>query len=364
MSINVKDADNTLLIEICTRAAEIGAKAWSDKKSFEAFADTRKGYAKDAADSVAQDARKVAGFDTHMFRGLSAVANMLGRAFNDLTTPQARKAAEGAASSFMSSFTDATDKTKKGGTLGAYVTHIMLGQNGERLRVALNDRLDYWYESVRLAGEDKSKDAAKNLKRAKDRAAEFLTVCGDAPKEDGSWPDGRKPRHNGRRERKFPNGVVIPSGRGTDRKAQFAQASTFYHTYGDAFLDPNVLDAFLSNGGKYEYERTIADLASDAVAAIEALQLAGGTGSAQGAFLIVAHAELRAIVTAGGFTASNVAVEPEALPESRPETADEAEGAAEGEDAGEGGTEAEAEAAPDTTPERKPRGRAARGGLG
>jgi len=347
-----------LVAKLAANAAARGTAAKAQDKVNEDAAKNRRAIAKDASESAAKDVRALGGFATPMFVGLSATAGDLGQAVNDLSTSTAREYAEAMARSFSASYTGATSKTDKGGTNSGYVTHILLGQNGERVRRALQDRLEYWWNWADSADD-------KNRQERKADAAKYTVVCGDAPLADGSWPKGKdgvekRPRHKGRPEATI-NGVFIPAKRGTDRKAMLADASALYHEYGEAFLDVHVLDAFLSNGGKYESDASIASLATTAMDAIsELLTKQQGNLTADAGYLTIAIGRLNRIAKEG-FATSEVAPD-NVVPLSQPETADEAD-AGEGEGEGEGGTEAEAEAAPDTTPERKPRGRAARGGL-
>lgn len=343
--------EDKLLVAIGSLASNIGADYKARNEAFEAAAKTRAERAGVAATEKRNDERAVAGFDSFAFQGLSAVAGAFGKTFNDPTAPNARVGAELAARSFMASFTGAGDKTLAGGTLAGYVAHIMLGSNGDRLRRAVQARLDYWQESVDSFN-GKPADKATLVKEAN----RYLVVCGNAPLEDGSIPTDKdgKPmamRHMGRKAC-VVNGVNIPHGRGTDRKAQMAALSRLYTAHGDAVLDPQVLDAFLDNGGKFTMEKTAKDHASDARDAINRVLEAGGNLSADCAALTIMVAKLSAIVT-NGLAESGVAATPAVPPATPAADADEAAGKD-----SDGNNESETEAA--TAPRKR---RAASGGL-
>lgn len=346
----MSDFDAAKLQQMGTEAAAIGSDFKAKADTFESAAKSRKEASATARDSVVKDDRSRGGFDTFMFQGLSRVAGAFGRLYNDPTSPEASAAAELAARSFTASFTGATDKTAKGGTAAGYVHHILLGANGESVRNALQRRLDYWQESVDSETDPKRKAEAAKL------AARYTVVCGDAPLPDGSFPVDSKgvakvPRHNGRPAATV-NGVDIAAGRATDRKAQFAAMSRLYAMHGAAALSPEVVDAFLDNGGRFQAEVNVTALASQAQETLEKLLLAGGNISGDGSFLTVAVARLAAIAK-NGLTPARVAPTiPAPAPAATPgEVTGEGEGDKSGDEVSEGVA-------------GKPRGRrAASGGL-
>lgn len=239
---------------------------------------------------VEDDKFETGGFNALRYLGLTEVANALGAAFNQ-DCQERRDAARGMADAFMSSMTGATAKTLNGGKQAGYARVIGMGKDAERARVALQSRLNHW-RGVKKSAAD-IEDAAERAETIA-TANRYLTPCGNAPMADGSWPtdkNGKKvaPKFNGRPAR-VVNGVEIGFGRGTDRDAQFAAFAALHETYGDKVFGADVVDAFLDNGGKFKAsdDKTVGDLANDALAAVDALLAAGGAQSGDGAFLQLA----------------------------------------------------------------------------
>lgn len=271
-------------------AAHLGADYKAKQADIETDARKRSEAATFAAARVEDDKFSASGFDSLRYKGLTQMGRDLQAAFNT-DSQERRDTARGMADAFMASFTGATQATLKGGKQAGYANVITLGDNAERCRMALQSRLLHW-RGV--------KASAAEIEDAKDKAAviaeanRYLVPCGAAPNEDGSHPtdrEGKKqtPKFNGRPACNI-NGVPIPFGRGTDRDAQMAAFALLFADHGDKVLAPEVCDAFLDNGGRYKAsgDKTVADLANDALAAIDGLLGSGGKESGDGAFLVLA----------------------------------------------------------------------------
>ncbi len=250
---------------------------------------------------VEDDKFEVSGFAALRYIGLAEMGRHLQAAFNQ-DCQERRDAARGMADAFMSSMTGATAKTLNGGKQAGYTRVISLGDNAERCRAALQGRLLHWRGVKASAAEIED---AKEKAEAIATANRYLVPCGDAPNADGSYPtdkDGkaRTPKFNGRPAITI-DGVSIPFGRGTDRDAQFAAFAALYGEHGDKVLRPEIVDAFLDNGGRFKPsgEKTVADLANEALAAIDGLLGVGGKESGDGAFLQLAGAIMARIAKEG-----------------------------------------------------------------
>lgn len=318
--------------DLLRRAASIGAQQKANDEANKGMLSRSQERLVEAKNDTEARSRDNSGFGTGMFLGLALCGAEFASEFNDSSSQEAKDAAAAVASSFVSSFTGATDKTTKGGgTVSGYIRAVSLGANTERVRAVLQGRLLHWYGIIDTADDLEPAQA----KAAKAQARRFVTVCGDAPMPDGSWPKGndgvaKRPKHNGRPAASI-NGVDIPAGRGTDRKAQFAGALDLFDRFGDRVLNPDVIDAFLDNGGKFESSASMNPtvLAGKALESIEALNLAGGNTSADAGFLALCAAMLGRISREGlmASAAAPVAIvqaEPEA-PTPEPEAESQAE---------------------------------------
>lgn len=276
-----------------------------------------------AAARVEDDKFETGGFNALRYKGLTELAGALHAAFN--TDSQMRRdAARGMADAFMSSMTGATAKSLAGGKQAGYSRVIQMGDAAERARVALQSRLDYWRGVKASAAEIED---AKEKAAAIATANRYLVPCGDAPMADGSYPtdkDGKQrvPKFCGR-PAVVVNGVDIPYGRGTDRDAQFAAFAGLYESHGDKVFGADVVDAFLDNGGRFKPsgDKSVGDLANDALAAVDALLAAGGAQSGDGAFLQLAGAIFTRIAKEG-LKGSAMPAEPDSseAEESAPDT--------------------------------------------
>lgn len=301
---------------ILETAATIGAETKADAEAFAANMKRHTQERASAQDVLNADQRTLSGFNAFRFIGLARVAEAFGRRFNDTTTEAARDTAKAAARSYLASFTGATEKTKAGGREAGSAAVIMMGLGAERARHALQSRLDYW-QGVKDGADDMSDKSEAKVQR--ELANRYLTPCATAPDASGALPTDKSgavvvPRHKGRTER-VVNGVTVPACHGgTNRDSQMAQIAKMYLTHGEAVLNPDVLDALLDNGGKYEHDNnTVEAHASAAAAAIEKLMLAGGSTSSDASVLTLAGVIL-ARIAEQGLKISTVA------PSSEPET--------------------------------------------
>lgn len=252
--------------------------------------------AKSAQDAVRERDRGEVGFDKPRFVALARIGAAYGAAYlanNSGPATGADAAAHSAASAFASAFTKAQNKTVQGGgVVAGFRAVINLGQNAERVRKALAERVSYW---TRIYDEPKgeSEDAQQYAKR-RDDAARHMTPASC---------DGAKPKHAGRPGGAI-HGIVLEPGKGTNRTSQLAAAAILYAAHGDNFLHPEVLDAFLDNGGKVEAPKD--SLESAAGKAYDALIVVAdewkGRLSGDGALLSMALAVLAKARDTGAFT--------------------------------------------------------------
>lgn len=311
--------NHNLLEALLTSAAHIGANVKVEMdKAREALAKARdkrseidNEIAQADKDSAGLDSKSAA-FDSPRFVGLAKIGADFTRLYNGRDSQDSRDAAVAAAQVFVTSFTGQTDKSAKGGKGAGYAATIMLGSHAERLRFAMQQRLDHWRQQhdSTIEGESGGDAAAR-----KAEARRYLTPCGDALMEDGSLPVDSKgvtkvPKFNGRPAR-VVNGISIPFGRGTNRDSQMAEASRLYAMHGDAVMMPEVLDALLDNGGRYkpEEDQSLSRLCADARTSLDKIMAAGGSASGDAAFLTALHSVLGRIM-AEGFKDSVVAEAP------------------------------------------------------
>lgn len=323
---------NNLLESLLASAASIGATTRTEIESAKAIADKAKQRAADARTASDDLVYAGSGFAAPRYNGLVQVASLWGSHFN--ADSQDSRDAQGAmATSFMASMTGQTDKSLNGGKRAGYAAVIGMGANAKRAQQALQQRLDHWKREHDSTPEGES---AKDAAERKATARRYLTPCGDAPDVEGgrsiTAKDGsaKAPKFNGRPARTV-RGVSIAYGRGTDRDAQFAAFARLFAEYGDVVLLPDVVDAFLDNGGKFkaDSEASIESSCGAALAAIDELMAMGGKASGDAAMLMAAHAVIERIRTQG-FKASQVAPlaevevsEPEVSePEGEPEVGD------------------------------------------
>ena len=193
------------------------------------------------------------GFGTAKFRGASAVAALLAQEFNDSNSPEFATAAGAVVGSFLAAFTNKTAKSDGGGAPAGYVHFISLGNHAETIRVRLQNRLAHW-NTLKATAE--AMDKGDERKRLLDEANTYLQLRGDCPTESGEWPVGRdgvakRPKHLGRPKATI-NGVFIKDSRGgTTREGQLAEIAAVARIKGVDAISDDVIDAFLSNGGKY-----------------------------------------------------------------------------------------------------------------
>lgn len=213
-------------------AAEIGSQTFHAIAAEKDMAKRVEAVRKDATAASDNVKRQAAGFRTARFDGLAKVAGIFQQRFNDPDSKLAKDAAKEGAEAYLNHMTGATDKTKEGGRGAGAAAVIRLGAKARVMLDALQARVDYWqsvYES------EPDKEDAGNRKLRRETAARFLAVPG--------------PKHNGRPGKRV-NGVTIKASAATNRDSQVAAAALMLAANGDKFLDPNVLDAFLDNGGK------------------------------------------------------------------------------------------------------------------
>lgn len=256
--------------------------------------------AKTAQTAVAERDRDIKGFNRPRFSTLARIGAAFAQSYSDNVgglRMGADAAAHSAASEFAAAFTDASDKTTKGGgTVGLYKTVITTGVNAERVRKALAERVAFWEREIDSKPDGESaKDRAERLANAR----RFTTVASC----------GAKGKHKGRPSKTFtmPDGskIVISNGEGTNRTNQLAAACVLFQAHGDNFLHPDVLDAFLDNGGLLDKagKDSVESIAASAHASIMSLMDEhGGRISADGAMLTMALAVLRQIADTGKFT--------------------------------------------------------------
>lgn len=317
----MSDTEMDRLSALMSSAANLGATYKAKADAAKEAAAKNKATRDQAVKSVADDDFSAGGFASHRYLGLTEMAGTLRRHFNT-DSNESRQAARAMADSFMQSFTGQGVKSLNGGKQAGYASVIALGDDAERCRVALQSRLEHW-RSIHDSDVEGESGGDRAARRAEARM--YLTPCGDAPNEDGSLPtnkDGttRQPKFNGRPAREV-NGVKIPFGRGTDRDAQFAAFARLFEQYRDAVFHPEVVDAFLSNGGKWKPNATesVDSLANEAVTAID--KLVGMAGDSGDVGFLQAAAAVLGRIAREGFKSSNVAA-----PITEPETPDDSAG--------------------------------------
>jgi methylmalonyl-CoA mutase cobalamin-binding subunit len=313
------------LEHLLSEAARIGTETRATIDAAKAIMDRAKIRAADTARDVADRDYEAKGFTAPRFNGLVQIAGLYGQAFNTIDSQDARDAAKAMASSFVQTFTGQTEKSAGGGKSAGYTHVVTMGANAKRAQQALQQRLDYWRgEHDAIIDGEPPKDAAER----KAKARRYLTTCGDAPDVEGgttitsSKGEVKVPKFNGRPS-VLVHGVQIAYGRGTDRDAQFAAFARLYAEHGDKVLVPDVVDAFLDNGGRFkaDSEATLESAAGAALAAIDQIMAMGGASSGDAGFLTAAHTVIERIAKQG-FKASQVAApaqpEPEAPNEQAP----------------------------------------------
>lgn len=300
----------SMLEHLLGEAARIGTETRAEIDAAKAIFDRAKMRAANANEDVADRDYESKGFGAPRFNGLTKIAGLYGQAFNTTDSQDARDAAKAMASSFVATFTGQTDKSANGGKSAGYVHVITLGSQAERVQRMLQQRLDYWRSEHDSAPDGESpKDAAER----KAKARRYLTPCGDAPDvEGGSTITNAKgeikpPKFNGRPS-VLVNGVQIDYARATNRDSQMAAFARLFATHGDKALHPDVVDAFLDNGGRFkaDSEATLESAAGAALAAIDQIMSMGGASSGDAGFLMAAHAVIERIAK-DGFKASVVA---------------------------------------------------------
>lgn len=293
-----------LKARLYSSAASIGvamrAEAARDEKA-RADAGTALANAKGAATEAT---RVVQGFNTPAFRGLADLGPELATSVNDLDSPLAMELARGMAETFSNNFTGATDASKNGGTMAGYAALIRTGQKAPTIHTRLANRLEYWLAKLDSVKDDKTDEG----KAMAETARRYTVIPGDSLKADKSWPTKKvgdedvpkMPKFNGR-EACVVNGIALPHRGGTDRKAMMAALANLYLAHGDSALHDSVIDAVLDNGGRYKMpaDETVHGIASNALAAVEKLVLAGGAASADGAYLQIALGLLARIAKEG-----------------------------------------------------------------
>jgi hypothetical protein len=233
---------------------------------------------------VKQADRKIAGFSSPMFIGMAMVAAEFGKLYNDPNSDSARTASERAAKSFGDTFTNAGDKTAKGGTSAGFAHVIRLGNRAESARRLLQDRLEHW-----LAVQDEASAMAPGADRnAKmDLARRYTQLAVNVPNAEGKYigRDGKEgvPKNWGRPACVI-NDVVIPAAGATDRKALMSAFARLVHDNGDKALTIEVADAWLDNGGKWAppADQSVNRLAAESLTLIEKLIGAGAGTSPDG----------------------------------------------------------------------------------
>lgn len=297
------------LESLLAQAAHIGADTRVEIEAAKTLADKAKQRAADAKSDADDRAYEGSGFASPRYLGLVKVAGVWGANFN-AESQDSRDAQSAMAASFMASMTGQTDKSLNGGKRAGYARVIGLGTNAERVRFALQARLDHWRSEHDSAPEGES---AKDAAERKATARRYLTPCGDAPDVEGghvitnSKGETKPPKFCGR-PAKIVNGVEIKYGRGTDRDAQFAAFAALYAEHGDKVLARDVIDAFLDNGGRYKADSnpTVESVSGAILASLDELMALGGKSSGDAAMLMAAHAVIDRI-RAQGFKDSQVA---------------------------------------------------------
>lgn len=289
---------SSLLESLLSQAAHIGADTKVQIEEAESILKRSRDRATEAKSLLNEREIAAGGFSAPRFMGLASVASIHGGAFN-AQSQDSTDAARAMAQAFMASYTGRTDKSLAGGALANLARVISTGKNASALRTMLQSRLDHWQSVL---------DSAPDGESASDRAARiaeakrYLTPCGDAPMENGDWPQDtktgkpRQPKFNGRPATTI-RGVSIPFGRGTNRDSQIAAFADLYAQYGDKVLSSDVVDAFLDNGGRYKVdsEASLADACNAALVALDQMMAAGGKGTGDEAFLMAAHAVISRI---------------------------------------------------------------------
>ena len=292
-------------LKLLETAASIGAQAAKDMEAQIKAQDTRLDKLAKAKDLVEQDKRENSGFATIRFRAFAAVGAAFGATFNDPSSKAAREALDGAAVSFLSSMTNkSADTLKGGGVIGAAKSIIGLGKDSERLRAALQNRLEHWQAMKDVADAEGGEDAVAK----RELAMRYLAPCGPTPDANGQPKVSDKgkiivPKHMGRPAVTVTVGstkVRVPAGGQTNRESMFAFAAAFMAKHGDVVLDPQVIDALLDNGGRYKADNnTVMANATKAIEAIEQLQMLGGNRSGDAAHLTLFVAVLERIKVEG-----------------------------------------------------------------
>lgn len=252
------------------------------------------------ADKALDETKGTQAFNAPRITNLAKVGQVFGRLFNDSDSKHAKESAKMAATSFMEAATGRGEKSLNGGVLGNYSYVILCGNSADRVRRALQDRLDHWQAH---------KDAASALTDAKARAdgiaeaMRYLQPAGQAPDVNGNpiVVDGqvKTPKHNGRPAKKI-RGIAIERGGATNRDSQIGQFAKMFLHHGDAVLEDDFVDAWLDNGGKWEGNSDTPEAhANAALVSIEKLLLAGGANSADSANLTAMRMFLSRIASEG-----------------------------------------------------------------
>lgn len=301
----VNQAQIATVTQLVDAAKTIGLETKAALDTFAQASKTRRDAFSAARESVEQDRqldeqKGVQAFNAPRITNLAKLGQTFGRLFNDSDSKHAKESAKMAATSYMEAATGRGEKSLNGGVLGNYAYMILCGANADRVRRALQDRLDHWQAH---------KEASAALTDAKLRAEgiaeamRYLQPAGQAPDVKGNpiVVDGvvKTPKHNGRPARKI-RGIQIDKGGATNRDSQIGQFAKMFLHHGDAVLDSEFVDAWLDNGGKWEGNSDTPEAhANAALASIEKLLLAGGATSADSANLTAMRMFLSRIATEG-----------------------------------------------------------------
>lgn len=222
--------------------------------------------------------RASSGFGNPRFEALARIGAAYAAAFNG--KPQ-EEAARLAAEKFVEAFTNATAKTQAGGTASGYAVVISLGTAAEKVRATLDSRVKHWQRILDESPEAEGAEA-KAERIAEARRYTEVPNCGNKDKPG---------KHNGRPMREFSfkgsKKLLIPAGLGSDRKAQLAAFARLYRDNGDVALLPEVVDAFLDNGGRRVAGETAQTLSKQALNILAKLRVMAPESPDMAAFALV-----------------------------------------------------------------------------
>lgn len=234
--------------------------------------------------------REASGFRSPQFAGLASVANIFGDNFQDASVDGADKAAKGMARAFMETFTGRTEKSDKGGASSAMANLVSLGRKADTVLRSLQGRLDHWNRVYDSASESESPAEAAEQREQANRYLKLADSASPAQVDakTGKITKPAKPAKYAGRPAVSLHGIDIPAGKGATRAGQVNQIVLAYMQHGDDVLRPDVLDAFLDNGGKVEKPQEGAESAAGrAMAAItDLLEKHGGKESADAAYFL------------------------------------------------------------------------------